>query len=1072
MADSGKLPLPAVKLITSAREVENGQQEILQESVQSHNERLRNQPASNLVSLDGTVGVKNDVQGTSSNIGRDIKNELDFQERILAGECDRTEVVNELPENSDTNQLVSDKGKTVYVNENLTCVLKSQCRKKSTKDEMSVEDCDSAKEVDDARESDKCEQNCDEILGNSIEDEEQKNKRMVSPSEDCHTYMLERICRICAEMTVVFEGPRKGVHKNEIVKCVKKIWKVDLSDEDSSRYPINVCQQCERKVMRLYLLISKKKKCTMFRTKPADFDAHTDENCSICSLKEENSISINQGASKGREIIEKANSKLALEPRRNPARKRGWSDDEETYKSVGCQTEEVLEEFSRKTNAKQPLSSVNAKYIKKERLHPLIVYIDKFCHIFKENKIDVMFFLLKQALRDSGDRTRESKIVETWMKKSSEDITLTDEECLAKRVMLKQTKEQYRKEYNYYREKLQKAVIKPPMIIDKLEKTYFPEYLDFYMTNGEVGPVVFQHEKSSQPSYFALPDSNDGTNKDKGFTGARWRYCEAVAKTLEDLAHTFENQRIELSDNTCIHVDISDYCEEKKDLSQNSDKSDLSGSNKTYQRKIITYFFCAQSLKAIIENKVAWTYRLEEGTYRPLMKALTMEGETLQSCLLSVIEERNKMSGKCFHIRWQNDIPLRFIVNFNSVAPEIRRDTRNILGQACSSYGKGPASINGYSSILLELKRSWLATSPRLLQIGRVTNFRIKCSRCGEKGHNVRKCKKSSTKNAEETTLHPKRRKKYRSVPTFTPSNNLLNETSEIAVGPQPHSTADLNLPRQVRELDSSRTHLTPKSKSVDNTNPDSRNGESLYWDCPDIDGGGNPVGGQVPQGTQEMLPSTDVEGQSIPSHTVVQGSQGASQPVYVWTYVVQPQTGSVVHGQTESHQIHQLAALPQHTSLHGIAQQQQQPIAYVHQALPQESLSQPSQHLTLVHPSLPQQTGTTVHQHGTQRPPLDQNAQLLSVGHLPINANQAADSTQQVILGQQLTCHQSQPHQGFTAEHQQKIVQAVLQANTTEPHIPQPQSQSYLPETSTQGQQLPQSQGFYFNVFPGGTTK
>ena len=576
--------------------------------------------------------------------------------------------------------------------------------KSVTKDESSQDKeirCD-----DSIEHHDKDDDQNDDLL-NGIEGNSEREEELEWPSEDFHTYMLEKICRICAGMTVVFSGPGKGVPKAEMVRSVKKIWKVDLSDEDPNQYPVNVCLLCERKIKRLYLKVSKKKKCEMFRTKPAEFEPHRDHDCPICLLKDADTGAQNQDQAQKEESANGTDDKrenVTLEPRRNPARKRGWPDHEPPYKSVGCQadweaaldTTTGLEEHDyiqdetgmldqnlvlpkkhsgRTPYHKLPLSSVNAKYIRQDRLKPLISHIDKYCQSHKENKVEVMFFLLTQALRDAGDRSRESAIVDIWTRKGSEGTSLTEEECLAKRILLKQTKEQYRKEYTYYKEKLEKSVLKPPFIIDKLEKTYFPEHLEYYITERDNGPVIYKHEKMNTPSYFPLQESVDNGSKGDGVMGIRWRYFDAVAKTLEEFTHTLENDMQDLEENSCIHVDLSDYCEEKKDMTHLMDKMDAI-SGKRYHSKMITYLFCVQSLQAVTGETVHWTYNKEVIVCRPLMKALVSDASALRSSMLMVEEERNKMASKYFHITAQNGTTYRFLVFFSNEAPEVRRDYR------------------------------------------------------------------------------------------------------------------------------------------------------------------------------------------------------------------------------------------------------------------------------------------------------------------------------------------------------------------------------------------------------------
>ena len=544
------------------------------------------------------------------------------------------------------------------------------------------------------------------------------------PSEDLHTTKLGRICRICGEMTVKYDGPKKGVPKEEVVKHVKKVWNVDISNESSEVYPVNVCVSCDRKLKRLYLKVSKRKKCEFFRDKPAEFVEHSGSDCRVCLLKEQNPLPVLSsesfrkpesggvgGSVGGEELGTLPNpTPQAQESRRNTTRKRSREELKEAFRSIGCQTEdfgnldsitgleehdytqeETLRQYlimpkkigTRTPYQKQSLCSVNAKYIRQDRLKPLISHIDKFCQVHKEDKVDVMFFLLIQTLRDANDRARENLVTDIWCKKNSVGVSLTDEECLAKRILLKQTKEQYRKEYCYYKEKLDKSVLKPPFIIDRLEKTYFPEHLEYFVTDGEAGPSIYQHEKSTHPSHFTItepPESKAEGGRSGSVVGARWHYFDAVAKTLEELSCHAEYEIQELEDDTCIHVDMMDYFEEKRDMTSLAEKTtDAPGTGgRTAQCKMLTYFFGVQSMQVVDENKVTSLYKASSiaTLFRPLMKAIVSEGSAINPTYTAIEKERAAMADKVFHITMPGGTSLRFVVNFTNSAAEMRKDNR------------------------------------------------------------------------------------------------------------------------------------------------------------------------------------------------------------------------------------------------------------------------------------------------------------------------------------------------------------------------------------------------------------
>ncbi|KAK8390678.1 hypothetical protein O3P69_010408 [Scylla paramamosain] len=919
------------------------------------------------------------------------------------------------------------------------------------------------------------------------------------PSEDLHTTKLGKICRICGEMTVKYDGPKKGVPKEEVVKHVKKVWNVDISNESAEVYPLNVCLSCERKIKRIYLKVSKRKKCELFRDKPAEFVEHSGSDCTVCLLKEEtplpilssesiikNKGSVGGGAADAQETLTKNNAPpQAQESRRNTTRKRSREELRDAFRTIGIQTEdpgnldsitgleehdytqeEALRQYlimpkkigTRTPYQKQSLCSVNAKYIRQDRLKPLISHIDKFCQVHKEDKIDVMFFLLIQTLRDANDRARENLVTDIWCKKNSIGVSLTDEECLAKRILLKQTKEQYRKEYCYYKDKLDKSVLKPPFIIDRLEKTYFPEHLDYFVTDGKAGPVIYQHEKSTHPSHFnitELPESKIDAGRGGSVVGTRWHYFDAVAKTLEELSCYTENEIQDLDEETCIHVDMMDYFEEKRDMTSLSDKTtDAPGpGGRTAQCKMMTYFFGVQSMQAVVESKVTPLYKANSFTtlFRPLMKAIVGEGSAINPTYAAIEMERTAMADKIFHITLPNGTPLRFMVTFTNSAAEMRKDYRNTIGLSLSSFKKAPVVINRYGSVCLELKRSWLASSPRLVHISQVTNSRTRCSRCGEQGHNVRKCSVPSDGGRDGTH---RRKKKQRTVPPSPypspPSQTLqpparTSEMMEMAPPPPPpplqaplqqqHQHQQLQQQQQQQEQQQPQQPQpapcsilpdTPDNLSQEDGADIIRSTEQILWTCPGLS--------NVPptEDTQVLIPATAPVSSSSAQYpgVVPQRSQAGSAPVYVWAYtVVQP-----THTGGQQAPSEQLSLVPP-------PQQPAQALTVVqHHSVPHHSTPQSHQQIA----------GTAgTHQQVSQSDSTQASQQQLPVIHHQQQQQPTPSSQHLPVIHQ----HQQQQQQQQTPTSQQQII--VTHHQASQPDTSQSSQQQHLHVIHQQARQV-----------------
>lgn len=94
---------------------------------------------------------------------------------------------------------------------------------------------------------------------------------------------------------------------------------------------------------------------------------------------------------------------------------------------------------------KLPLHSVSAKHTRHKRLKTIISQVNEFCQMQDENKSDVLFFMLKDHLKDIND-PRWKQIENLWL---GNDNILSPEQCLAIRVVLLQSKGQYRSQYEF-----------------------------------------------------------------------------------------------------------------------------------------------------------------------------------------------------------------------------------------------------------------------------------------------------------------------------------------------------------------------------------------------------------------------------------------------------------------------------------------------------------------------------------------------------------------------------------------------------------------------------------------------
>ena len=180
---------------------------------------------------------------------------------------------------------------------------------------------------------------------------------------------------------------------------------------------------------------------------------------------------------------------------------------------------------------KKPLFEVNRRYVKNERLQPLIKEIDNFCTYHHENKLDTLFFLLDSELRATDDKNRADQLRNLWKNKPS----LSGDECLAIRTETLLTKGMYTRQYNILKEKGE-SVFVTPYALDKAEKEFMPWCVDYVLERN--GEILVNHKKTEEGSPIDImdnfKDSSSHWHKPNMY-GVRFLYADAVAKSLEEL---------------------------------------------------------------------------------------------------------------------------------------------------------------------------------------------------------------------------------------------------------------------------------------------------------------------------------------------------------------------------------------------------------------------------------------------------------------------------------------------------------------------------------------------------------
>ena len=195
--------------------------------------------------------------------------------------------------------------------------------------------------------------------------------------------------------------------------------------------------------------------------------------------------------------------------------------------------------------------------------------LNEFCDSNNENAEDVLFSMLATTLHDNSKKQLAMEIEYLW--EQQKDYVLTADECLASKIDLLQTKNQYRKRYDFLNSKGQ-CVFKTPTQVDNVEKTYLPCYVTYELLDGN--KLIYSHKTCVQEPINLMSDFRESLPNFPlpNVVGVRWSYRDAVAKALSEL----DAELSEVPDDITLHVLIKDGGDGLGDVSQYKEKGDRS----------------------------------------------------------------------------------------------------------------------------------------------------------------------------------------------------------------------------------------------------------------------------------------------------------------------------------------------------------------------------------------------------------------------------------------------------------------------------------------------------------------
>lgn len=338
---------------------------------------------------------------------------------------------------------------------------------------------------------------------------------------------------------------------------------------------------------------------------------------------------------------------------------------------------------------KVKLFDVSRQYAKRRRLSDIFDNLKSFCDLNNENE-DVLFSMLSVTLHDSGKTELAHKVENLWHEQ--DNYCLTADECLASRIELLQTKNQYKQQYDFLNSKGQ-FVFKPPSQLENAEKAaYLPSWVNFKLIDKEDN-ILLNHNKcilkpldimsGFRVSLPQFPRPN--------VVGVRWNYMQATAKAIYELAPEIEEglQRLNIEGHELVlQVLIKDGGDGLGDVSQYKEKHDRFLSDKAFRYSFYILNIKAESngvTETIWEEKLPGSVR----TNRSLVEAVCDENQTAAMivCLAPVEKEQEQMKNNYLIIEMGEHIWRKFKLRFvNSMVDEKRTRADGGLQGAGSKY--------------------------------------------------------------------------------------------------------------------------------------------------------------------------------------------------------------------------------------------------------------------------------------------------------------------------------------------------------------------------------------------------
>lgn len=321
--------------------------------------------------------------------------------------------------------------------------------------------------------------------------------------------------------------------------------------------------------------------------------------------------------------------------------------------------------------AKQSLIHCDRQYAKQRRLKPLIDKLNTFCEENTEDKKDVLFFLLLSLLTEQNNTQKASAVEAIW---KGLDNTFTTDQCLALRVDKLETKNQYKKEYDYLRQNTSVPILVTPKSLDDKEKEYMPPSSRWMIVDEESQKEIYHTpaklvkstrtivEKSAGGTSFepldVLQDLAKGMPEipRPNCAGVRWSYTDAIAKTLEELdvyiSNSLSEKGLPREPDEPLLTTIKDGADGMGDISIHSERSERCLPDKAFRHS----FVVLESALSNADEKVVLFREPEPNSVRVSRPVLTVIADennkaSMIPCMSGIEAERKYLEGKVLKVQ-------------------------------------------------------------------------------------------------------------------------------------------------------------------------------------------------------------------------------------------------------------------------------------------------------------------------------------------------------------------------------------------------------------------------------------